>query len=276
MRGHILGRELLIRGVVQLVLFASALFLVSRYVGNFSDRQSVVLVGAACLAYLIWTPLKNFFAYTYRFYPFFVHIQPNWDALLFDFGVVKDDEEYRQLWERMRCPEEDSGEAGLNSEYNILRDGIMFTFLSWNKWSPFETALIYCNSRRDFLTKIDFREPIEEIKITSEFGTLGSPTFYIKSVAAGYELGLWIPWQEKDVPVAILPYEEFGLYHLEESDSLWDRLFLSRWVVRDCELEEKITREREKLRAEHGWKGKDSPVEESIEHKYFAVEHGRI
>jgi hypothetical protein len=263
-------------GPIRLGVLAVALFTAFRYLADFSVRQSTALAVVGCLAYIAWAPLQTLFAYSGCYFPFFVHVYPKWDFLLPDFGLVKTDDELRRFCESVRKLNEEA-EGGSEPRYSVAREGIRFTFLTWNKIGRRETALIYYDNRRTFLTRIDLWEIISEIEIADErpeprYPAPSSPVLYVETNPAGFELGIKSPPWMGNVPVATIPYGEFDLYMQQESGSFWDQMFYIRSVDRKMAAEREIKSEREKLRAEFGWKGGESV----IEHKYFTVAHGRI
>lgn len=217
-------------------------------------------------------------------YPYSVLVLPQWHYLLLDYKLVKDAEEFRQLWEK-----------GLK-DTPLLR----FTVLQ-----PQDNAdlpgLIYWDSRKSFVTGVDFEEPVKAIKFeepNSFIKDLGFPprelTWSLR-LGSGYELGLTVPtewWQrigakgeigelakteaEADaltgstrLVVATLPWQEFDTYY-------------HKIEFVDRERRQKQKDLANKQLPENRWKHKDRVGAEiadpwhRLEHKYFTVQHRSI
>ena len=133
-----LGRMTVAQSVLKNLFVAAALFATFRYIAEFSLLQATILAVLGFAVYFtvhdVYRTLKTPWFVEQNFQPFWISIRPNWQALLLDFGLVKDEEEYRQVWERMRNRLDFDGnrdEEGAPSRpaFNLLRDAIVLTFL---------------------------------------------------------------------------------------------------------------------------------------------------
>jgi hypothetical protein len=248
--------------IVKTLVVAGSLFLLFRYVAEFSLRQSIALTA---LGELVWGLFVYGSAARYvepTFKPFYVRVMPNWLELLRDQNLIKDEKDWEALYAGV--------EERPPSEYSALRSGITLTILKPQPRS-FLPGLIYSNNHRTFATEVDVCEPISD-----RFGPLG-PEIYLKWGVNGYELGITAVHVErggleprKRLLVATLPYEEFCAYWYTPQ-------FLARhW--------ERLREHRDQLLAENGWKRAQSGCSEMagsnmpdcLEHKYFRVYHNSI
>jgi hypothetical protein len=113
--------------------------------------------------------------------------QPNWPNLLQDYKLVKDAEEFRQLREKS------------------LKDAALIDFTVLSRAHNVDLpALIYWDSRKRFVTEVDYEESIDGIKLedaTSKYlpSFAFSPKVFFKLRGVGYEMGLavstdWWKW----------------------------------------------------------------------------------
>jgi hypothetical protein len=93
---------------------------------------------------------------TDNFSPFFVFVSPHWYELLRDYKLVQSDEEWQQIVK--------SRDSAPPNEYNVLRSGILFSVLQ-PRSDAYLPALIYWDSRRRFVSEVEFEEQIEEIHV---------------------------------------------------------------------------------------------------------------
>src|ERR1039458_9291767 len=124
---------------------------------------------------VLFRPAEKFFknlvrAHAGHFEPYRVWIEPNWFQLLLDYGLVKDLDEWHEVWARI-----DHIPA---SDYDVLRDGISFTVL--------KPDLIYRDDHKKFSTSVKFEEPIMEVSLLHSGGWEYHPRIYIGF--AGYAI----------------------------------------------------------------------------------------
>ncbi len=264
------------------VVLTAGTFLLFRYVGEFSSKQSWALT-IACVIFdaayrRLYRTLEATHYAEHGFRPFYVCVLPNWPKLLLDYKLIRDIEE----WHRLRAK-------------NTLPGGFFFTVLKPGLSFGFEGPnLIYWNDRKVFVTKVDFSERIEGIKFEDEISTrIGlelPPAIYCRHG----ELGIAVRhrWWEQicakhkelanvkvdtdfltgttEVPVATLPVEQFETYHSRD----WER----DWKHQKKQLK-KLNEKRDKLLAANGWKRKSPDYDdetEELEHEYFTIEHRAI
>lgn len=275
----------IIKAVAKSLLFVAAVFLVFRYFADFSLTQSWVLAVVAWLGYGLYESLRTRLQVEKDFSPFWVSVTPNWYELLRDFRIINNEEEWDQLGEK-------SGSVP-SSEYNVLRSDIRFTVLRPQPDACLP-GLIYWNSRKTFVSEVDFEEGIEEIKLDhpsfeNNPRLARSPEVFIKFGAKGYELGLAVLeewWKQtcaedktKEIAktktgtdyltgttrlvVATLPYSEFRRYFYQ--------------------VNEKHERNTNAQLAQNGWKREEIDSElqllgapDEVKHKYFTVAHRAI
>jgi hypothetical protein len=182
---------------------------------------------------------------------FWVRINPNWDPLLTDYGIVTDE----VGWEKIREYESD--------KWSLLRNGIGFTVL--------RPDFFYSNDHHYFFSEVHIVEKIEGLSPTPipAFPDF-VPRFYLKhrrqyrADGGDWEFGLITAESikrgdpnDKDsslVPVALLPYEFFsGKYGWE----------LSRKKL--AALDKKLT--------EAGWKRAEREDFEDFEGYPLEIEH---
>ena len=112
------------------------------------------------------------------FLPYNVLVQPNWPNLLLDFKLIKDAEKFRELYKK--------GLEDAPIRFTVLRP-----------WLDVKRpGLIYWDSRKCFVTKMDFYERIEgiefEIPGLEAFGSKWSPGVYFEFGGVGYDMGLTV------------------------------------------------------------------------------------
>ncbi len=264
-----------------LAIFA-ALFLCFRYLADFSPMQSVVLavIGGG---YDLYETLKAAGRSKEHFYPHSVLVDPKLHYLLLDYKLIKDAEEFRQLWEKG------------------LKDMLLIRFTVLQPQRDVDLPrLIYWDSRKSFVTEVDFEEPVKAVKfeepniIIKELGLRRRELiWFLRLGPGGYQLGLTVPtewWQriratsdigelaktdaetdsgtgEARLLVATLPYEAFEFYYHRETD-----------LRRDQKQKELADEQLSK----YGWKREDRSGAEvpdpwlRLEHRYFTVQHRSI
>ena len=279
-----------IRTVAVYLFTAGVFYLVLAYIAVFSIRQSIVL---ALLMASLAGGIENAAAKpTRRFSPYYVRVYPNWYDLLIDFKLIDKPEEWHAI--------QKSFEGLPTTEYRVLRNGVCFTVVHQSE--DFERTLIYSDNHRVFVSEIDFEEDAEPIRIerTNRFGEPNScdVRLLMKSSGDGYNLGIRVPgrWWDQvktscpkpkgeiadsptgqiDLILATISNREFDLYW---EPIEWNSTFYDKTA-------KQIRARRDEQRQKLGWKtiehdsdlgvelGIDFP--ESIEHKYFNVEHRGI
>lgn len=216
----------------------------------------------------------------------------NWYDLLLDFKLISKPEEWHTLRE--------SFETLPSTEYRVLRNGFCFTIV--NQSEDFERTLIYANHHQAFVSEVDFQAELDGVRAEPEgefdraFRRLSKSDVHVflKFGGEGCNLGLRVPsswWdrmkgscprplkEDQDHPcgrvnlvLAVISYREFDLY--------WEREWNSKFEKTVTEIRSRRDEERRKF----GWKTTtheyDSELAidwpESIEHKYFDVEHRAI
>jgi len=288
-----------VRGIKAAVVYFFALgffYLTLFYIADFSARQSIVLAAliswlalGIAIAYLVLKPAR-------KFSPYYVRVDPNWYDLLIDFKLIHNPDAWHALQKSIKeLP---------STEYNVVRSGICFMVVQ--QLEDFERTLIYLNNHRTFVSEVDLEEDVAPLRIgrvdkISE--AMGKPSkcdvrLLVRFGADGYKLGIRVPsqwWNEVkascpkpmkevahhpigqiDLILAVISYREFDLYW---EPMEWSSTFYEKTAKR-------IRSQRDEQRGKFGWKtvehdsdlgaelGIDWP--ESIEHKYFNVEHRAI
>ncbi len=279
-----------IRAGAAYVFSAGFFYLILAYIADFSVAQSIVL--ALLLASLARGIEHAAPKPALKFSPYYVRVDPNWYQLLLDFKLISQPEEWHAI---------QSAVAELPiSEYSVLRNGLCFTII--RQTEDFERILIYRDNRQVFVSEVDFQEDMNSVKIKREHSIPGlreyNVRFMMKFGGDGYNLGIIVPdwwWdevkamcptplkQDQDYPtgqveliLARISYREFDLY--------WEPV---EWSSTFYEKTSKQIRERrDEHRKKLGWKTVDHDSDlgaelgidwpESIEHKYFNVEHRAI
>lgn len=262
------------------------------YIADVPLRQSVVfaLIFASFSRGLEMLEKKP----TVHLSPYCVRVVPNWLPLLQDYKLISNVDEW---WAILK-----SVETSLTTENTLLRWGVFYTVVSQS--DDFERTLIFLNHHRSFVTKIDYSDRVEPLKLNCEdeksYKRNWTPGFYMKQRPDGYALGLRVPdwwWdevkascpkpvkEEKDyacgqveLTLTYISFREFDLY---SAPSNWNELSSK---ARDAILK-KSQAARDEQRKKYQWKdvrrsnmdselGIDWP--DAIEHKYFNVEHNEI
>jgi hypothetical protein len=283
-----------IKAVVAYLFAAGFFFLILVYFADFPMRQGFILV-------LMWASLTRAVELLARrpagrFSPYYVRVDPNWYDLLMDFKLTSKPED----WQAIRKSFEESP----STEYRVLRNGICFTVVHQSE--DFERTLIYLDNHQTFVSEVDLQEELEPIriepedKLEREFGRLNKSDvrLFVRFGGDGYNLGIRVPrrWWDKmktscpkpmeehadhptgqvDLVLATISYREFDLYW---EPVQWSSTFYDKTA-------KQLRSRRDEQRTRFDWKtiehdsdlgselGIDWP--ESIEHKYFTVEHRAI
>ena len=272
----------------------AGLFLCFRYLADFSPMQTMVLAMILSIGVGVggelYESLKAAGRSKQHFYPYSVLVVPQWHYLLLDYKVIKD-------WERGA---KDAAEEFRQLRERGLKDAPLIHFTVLQPQHDVDLpGLVYWDSRKSFVTGVDFEEPVKAVKFeepNSFIKDLGFPprelTWFLR-LGSGYELGLTVPtewWEriratseigelaktdadtdswtgETRLLVATLPYEAFEFYYHREID-----------LKRDQKQKELA----DKQLSKYGWKRKDRSDAEvadpwyRLEHRYFTVQHRSI
>jgi hypothetical protein len=260
-----------------LAVFA-VLFAWFRYLADFASGQSFFLAMTAWAGYAMFRYLEGF--HPIHFFPYSVSVYVKWYKLLHDYGLIKDEDEFREL----------GGEGA-------LPDGLHFTVLR-PEGPPPAPGLIYWENKKRFVTEPEFTETMHRDSRWKEHwrqkvasGLL--PRLDFMRRRDGYEIGLHVPgdwWKlvcatgdigelantktEADVltgttrlVVATLPYSAFHIYH-HKGEVAKRRQEQERIYFLQGGPTEKDSKD--KRLAKYGWERIDWS---NAEHKYFTVTH---
>lgn len=270
----------------------AAIYLCCRYVGEFSSKQSSVIMLLAWTGFELYAKIRGVQQPLRTFSPFCVHIYPNWYPLLLDFKLIGNDDEWKRLCELLaKVPE---------AEYSVFRSGISFTVIAAPSEEGLPPGLIYADNHKRFLSEADFSENVVELERGQR--RLGEhpyfkhpywanlPEVYFKLGPKGYDVGLEVQsdwWKHlcktgklgdlanlkvrtdhlcgtTKLVIATLPFTEFHIYY-----QTYDQIQAQQESA-DKQLEA------------NGWRRqveKDSEIQDPwsrVDHKYFAVAHRDI
>lgn len=232
--------------VKPLVLFA-VIWAAFHYWLDFSNKQSIVFAFLFGSIYQSLTELGAKTTKTKDFEPYRVRVGVhNWHDLLFKYKLVKSEEEWKQLVDRVK-------------NTSPFRRGFSFTVLS--KDGDNLPHLLYWNDQKIFLSGLpSFEEPIEELKIKDISGIRWewSPKLffgYRPGNQRGYTMGLsvWEEWWDSvktpDIAntemykehhtgsvyliLATLPYGEFEMDYKERGQDRAKELSDRGWTIND-------------------------------------------
>lgn len=255
-----------------------ALFLASRFWGEFTINQSLLLGSMGAIGWHFFRSVRIPLEADMHFSPFWVRVSPRWNDLLLGLRLL--DEDPHDFWE----------EVGQGSDHqSVLLRSIAFTILKAGRTN----GIVYLNDYRAFARDVEIWEPIREIQIDGTSERRGwSPAVFVKSGSKGLEFGLtvnsrwWRTMCAEDesgqldriatdpdgstentcLKLALLPYSEFKMYLNGLRGNSW-----SQGRTEDLEAEA----------ARAGWAREQmdshligAPVR--IEHRYFTVEHKQI
>lgn len=275
---------------VKAIVYIGILFCLLRFLGGFSDKQSILL---ALLFYaaLLWILLA---IREHKFVPFSVFVSPNLYNILLDFDLVKPSEDG---WAEIRA-----GVEKLSKErWNIWSNkGFSFSFITreliYNKdWHSFSTEEVDLNASLEPAVivrekeKADsmFRDYTPYLNLTSgrDYDCILKLTlldWYWEKIKSKDVLKT-IPKNDVsvdrmcgtvDVIIARVSPEEFGVH------------FLMKPGVDSMEAYNNAVKRRKEARARFGWKGKSrsdmygnetgEDRSDEVEHRYCSVAHGAI
>lgn len=264
-------RSYVVKSFVTTVLLGLGLY----YLAGFSLRQSAALVILVWLFQFIINDIWIAMSDERNHARFLVFVQPRWEQILQDYGLITGKSDWLQIIERIdKVP---------RTEYCALRDGIAFTVLDRN--------LFYLNDEKKFVERIHLDVEAQEIKIPLPNSLLGepfSPSIIIKEIPSftagnptwgGYEFGLVKPecmksnlfegWQEP-IKLAFLTVLEFSGHEIRPLGWTDTKAWRQQQEARTKSLAENGWTRAEK---EDGLGRKTSP---RVEHKYFIVSHSSI
>ncbi len=251
-------------------LVAGFFYLILAYFGIFSTRQSVVM--ALLIVLLVWRIDTRASKPARRFSPYYLRVHANWYDLLIDFKLIGKPEDWQAIQKNFE---------GLPS-------------------TEYSATLIYSNNHRTFVSEVDFEEDMDPIRIepTNRFGEPNKcdVRFFMRFGRDGYNLGIRVPnrWWDQvkascenpinedndyatgqvELFLATISYREFDLYWEPVE---WSSTFYEKTAKR-------IRDRRDEERKKFAWKKvehadiRELSIDwpESIEHKYFNVEHRAI
>ena len=260
-------------------------------------RQSVVL--ALVIAFLVRAAIDALRP-SVEFIPYWVLVFPKWYELLTDFKLIDSGEQ----WDALQKHAEKM--PFLQSSVSILTHAVCFTVV--RELTASEGRLIYWNLRHDFSSDVDCEEPIEPRDMQDlepevrerDFGGLDlrGVSFFMRSRGgANYDLGLIVPdsWWAKNrkscpkpieedqlhdrgqvrLALAKIPSKEFDYFYWKPAEP-WE------WNKRYDKARRELGDLRDKQLGKSGWKREEHDVRyrskwpESLEHKYFRLEHRGI
>lgn len=233
----------IVKALAKSVLFAALFFALFRYVGDFSNNQSIVLASVAWVGYGLYERLNLSRTTENVFTPFCVSFFPKWYELLTDFKLIKGEEDWKRL-----CEAEHKIPA---SKFNVFKQGFSFTVIKPPSEDGLLPGLAFWNNQKVFLAELELSEPVieQDDGLTFRHGEkheffehpswAGLPHVVFRWGAHGYEIGLEVQgrwWEErcksgdlkelakiKDDPdhrcgttrlvIATLPYSEFAVYY---------------------------------------------------------------
>jgi hypothetical protein len=264
---------------------AGVFFLVMRYGADLAFRQSIVL--AVLLMAIVWGLNLIAGEPTSNFIPYYVFIEFNWQRILLDFKLLKNQDEWGRLSSQVKdIPAQ---------ERSILRDNLFLYFLQSNP-SQDQRLIFYRNT---FVSEIDLWEDIAAVKLPREDDhSLGesSPSIFVKQHFGGYAIGLQVPewwWKlaksscptpcyeettnhltgQVELTLAVIPPTEFLGY--------WQRGDWSRRSLKEAEF---IRKRRDAELSKYGWQDatrkRDAELGISwprrIQHLYVTIHHEAI
>jgi len=141
------------KSFVKGLFFLALLYALFRYVGEFSERESVVLAMVAWIGYGLYERL-NIPRVETVFTPFRVSFFPNWYELLLDFKLIKDKEDWKRL-----CEAEDKLPA---SQFRVFKQGFSFSVVQPPSDEGLMPGLTFWDNRKVFIGELELSEPIIE------------------------------------------------------------------------------------------------------------------
>jgi hypothetical protein len=271
------------------LLVGGVWFLILVYIADFSQRQSVVLALILMwVGHYVGEEVKKLNERTekiaekpaYKFVPYHIRIDPQWQQLLIDFKLIGSAEEWAQIKETV---------------YEALPYGISCTILQkqdeWQEGLIFRGPILGSFVRifefEDVIAPIQFEEAPRELRL------------FVKPGEDGYDLGVIVPekwwdrvktscpkplkekngemWYETELTLATLSYAELDWYwqpencagpgNLSKKEPQYNRY--EQW-------NQQIADQRDKQRIKLGWKEAKYGGPNRIEHNYFEVVHSQI
>ena len=236
------------------------------YLAEFSWKQTVALVLLAELLYSSSNAIWRAIWLAGNPTQFVVFIRPKWREILFDHGLVRDEQEWQQWLERIK--------SASFSEQSLLRDGFHFTVLQQAR--DLQSQFVFNNDGGSFAKAPGAMKPIPGIRMEQPNPNLPPgpslawidfvwiPSFIANNQTwGGYKLSLVTSGRE--TKLAFLPVLEFKRHEIVP------------WV--DTRAWKKYEQTTRKALEENGWKRTETEFWRSpstVEHKYFSVTHGSI
>lgn len=273
------------------LLFLSVCLFALSYIADFTLRQSMVLALIAMLiGYYVREELRKLNERignavekpAYKFVPYHIRIDPQWQQLLIDFKLIGSAEQWAQTEK---------------SVYEALPYGFSCTILE--KQDEWQEGLIYRGPiLGSFARTVEFEEVIAPIQFEEAPRKL---RLFVKPGADGYDLGIVVPekwwdrvkascpkplkeksgemWYEAELTIATLSYAEFDWYWQPESGVGPGNRSIGepRYYIHE-KWREQIIAQRDEQRIKLGWKEAEhvDGAPNRIEHSYFAVAHSQI
>jgi hypothetical protein len=170
----------------QALLFA-AMFALFHFVGTFSKQQAIVL---ALASYIAFQTIDRVYWRDAGFCPMGILVMPNWGTIVTKFGLVKNEEEWKAISERL--------EALPENEFNVLRNGVCFYSLT--------PKLMYLVRLNQFMTPFQFMSIVEVPELNTWLSVrVDGPVFRV-------EIG--IPKSRRD-PSSTVFSTQLGIFWIE-------------------------------------------------------------
>ena len=246
---------------------------------GFSMRQSTAIVLlAGVVGYAFWAANSR---PDIVFVPHAIRVQPRWDRILLDLGLVATTAEYDHLREPFDALPPD--------RYNVFRDGMWFTVLKSEQFGP--RTLVYSNDFHTFVSEVDFERNLAPLTVADESplrhspAPLGptSPSLFVSYGVGGCSMGVIVHdwWWEKRRESIISKAGELSarevfdcglvrvtLAHISSSEFT---LFWKR--PKPYPKGDRVWKKhRDEDRAKLGWIDVDNS-EEALRHQFYRLEH---
>jgi len=267
---------------------AAFFYVVFAYFAGFSARQSIVL---AVMSVLLKRAMESFVTESsQRFFPYRINVHPRWPKIFTDFKLIDQPEDWDVIGKFI---------DGLDPEYRGALSGVSLTVITQSE--DFKSTLIFRSNSHVFESRVDFQGIVAPIKNarypTGPLLFCDVVCFFMKSDARGYALGIKVPhwWWEEVRGTCPKPMEEERVYDTgtvkltlailsdREFDVYWQPVKQESWAALGGRTKRQNAL-RDDQRREFAWtqvraRGEGEPPvnwPESIEHKYFEVNHEEI
>jgi hypothetical protein len=260
------------------LFFGALLALSLYYLADFSLKQTAALVLLVGLFYFVVDDILRRVWDDKHPTRYWVSIRPKWREMLFDHGLVQDEQGWQQWLERIK--------TAPASEHSFLGDGFHFTVLQQDR--DLRSQFVFRNDSNYFAKKLDMTQPIPGIKIERPGSPLGPalawinlvwiPSFIVSNPTwGGYELSLTIPASVEE-PKGLWLSSRFKLAFLTALEFTDHEIRPRGWI--DSKAYQEQQQARRKSLEENGWTRAEKEYEygkpSHIEHKYFTVTHESI